>query len=163
DIADEPQLVARTATRLMIADYFLYKLCGVMVAERTMASTTQLVDARTGTWADDVIRAVGDDPARWPRVVAPGTVLGTVQPELLPAGVHYAPLVVASCSHDTAAAVAAVPATNGTPWAYVCSGTWSLVGLECDAPVLTPAARAAGFTNEAGLDGSVRLLKNRTG
>jgi rhamnulokinase len=74
-----------------------------------------------------------------------------------------APLVLATCSHDTAAAVAAVPAEGGRPWAYISSGTWSLVGAELRAPLLTREARAAGFTNEAGLDGTVRFLKNRTG
>ncbi|HET8656883.1 MAG TPA: FGGY-family carbohydrate kinase, partial [Longimicrobiaceae bacterium] len=163
EVDDEPGVAARTATRLLIADYFLYRLSGEAVAERTMASTTQLMDARTGGWADEVIRATGDEPARWPRIVAPGTVLGPVLPAALPPGARHAPQVVASCSHDTAAAVVAVPAAGEGAWAYVCSGTWSLVGAELTAPVLSPAARAAGFTNEAGLDGTVRFLKNRTG
>jgi rhamnulokinase len=162
DLAEEPALVARTATRLLIADWLLHMLSGVAACERTMASTTQLMDARTGAWSGELIRAVGDDPQRWPRIVAPGTVLGPVRPELLPSDAG-APAVVASCSHDTAAAVAAVPARGDAPWAYVSSGTWSLVGAELAAPVLTPAARAAGFTNEAGLDGTIRFLKNRTG
>jgi rhamnulokinase len=162
DLADEPALVARTTTRLFVADYLLYRMTGRPVAERTMASTSQLLDARTGAWADDVIRAVGDDPARWPEVVAPGTVLGPVRGAALPAGAH-APLAVATCAHDTAAAVAAVPAAGDRAWAYISSGTWSLVGAELAEPVLTPAARLAGFTNEAGLDGTVRFLKNRTG
>src|SRR5688500_7968399 len=76
DVLDEPALVARTATRLMIAEWVLYKLGGRMVAEHTNASTTMLLDARTGRWAEDLIRAIGDDPARWPALVPPGTVLG---------------------------------------------------------------------------------------
>src|SRR5512138_2005282 len=76
DLADEPELVARTATRLLIADYLLFRMSGQAVAERTMASTTQLMDVRTGGWADDLIRKVGDDPRRWPRIVEPATVLG---------------------------------------------------------------------------------------
>ncbi|HTK46638.1 MAG TPA: rhamnulokinase family protein [Gemmatimonadaceae bacterium] len=162
DIEDEPALVRRTATRLLIAEYFLYRLSGVMVAEATMASTTQLVDARTGEWAADLIAAIGDDLSRWPSIVAPGTVLGPLRPELVPAGMT-APVVLASCAHDTAAAVAAVPATGERPWAFISSGTWSLVGAERSAPVLTAAARDAGFTNEAGLDGTVRFLENRAG
>lgn len=163
DLAAEPELVARTRTRLMIAEYLLYRLSGRMVAERTMASTTQLFDVHAGTWAADLIRAVGDDPARWPPIVEPGTVLGPALREALPAGAARAPLVVAGCAHDTAAAVAAVPVRTHGPWAYVSSGTWSLVGMELPAPVVTPAAYRAGFTNEAGLDGTIRFLKNRTG
>ena len=163
DLDDEPELVARTATRLLIADWLLYRLSGVMVAERTMASSTQMMNVHTGEWAEDVIRAVGDDPARWPRIVAPGTVLGPARPEALPPGVERAPMVVASCSHDTGAAVAAVPARGDRPWAYISSGTWSLVGAELDRSVTTPAAREAGFTNESGLGGTIRFLKNRTG
>ena len=164
DLALEPEAVRQTATRLLIADYLLYKLSGEAVAERTLASTTGLFNARAGDWDADLIRRLGDDVSRWPRVVEPGAVLGPVLPEALPAGWRgEPPVVVATCSHDTAAAVAAVPATGDRPWAYVSSGTWSLVGVERDAPVLTDAARRANFTNEAGLDGTVRFLKNRTG
>ncbi|HEY0780643.1 MAG TPA: FGGY family carbohydrate kinase, partial [Gemmatirosa sp.] len=168
DLADEPALVARTAARLFIADYLLYRMTGRAVVERTMASTSQLLDVRSGAWADDLIRAIGDDPARWPEVVVPGTVLGVVRDDALPARraagpCAIGPSAIATCAHDTAAAIAAVPATGDRPWAYISSGTWSLVGAELVAPVLTPAARAAGFTNEAGLDGTVRFLKNRTG
>ena len=163
DIRDEPGLVWETATRLLIAEYFLYRLSGVKVAEATMASTTQLVDARTGEWALDLIEAIGDDERRWPRIVPPGTVLGPLLPELVPAGVERAPSVLACCAHDTASAVAAVPATGERPWAFISSGTWSLVGVELDAPVLDTVAREHGFTNEAGLDGTVRFLKNRAG
>ncbi|MFL5620212.1 MAG: rhamnulokinase family protein [Gemmatimonadaceae bacterium] len=163
DIHDEPGIVWETATRLLIAEYFLYRLSGVMVAEATMASTTQLVDARTGAWAVDLIRAIGDDELRWPRIVTPGTVLGPLLPELVPAGVKHAPAVLACCAHDTASAVAAVPATGERPWAFISSGTWSLVGMELGAPVLGSAACEHGFTNEAGLDGTVRFLKNRAG
>lgn len=162
DIEDEPELVRRTATRLLIAEYFLYRMSGVQMAEATMASTTQLVDVRTGAWAAALIAAIGDDLSRWPKIVPPGAALGPLLPELVPAGAS-APTVLASCAHDTAAAVAAVPATSERPWAFISSGTWSLVGAELSAPVLTDAARDAGFTNEAGLDGTVRFLENRAG
>jgi rhamnulokinase len=165
DLEDEPEVVRHTKSRLLIADYFLYRLSGEMIAERTMASTTQLMDARTGAWAETLLRAIGDDPARWPRIVSPGTVLGAIQREALPPldGARPVPLVVATCAHDTAAAVAAVPASGTRSWAYVSSGTWSLVGTERPEPILTRAARESGFTNEAGLDGTIRFLKNRTG
>jgi rhamnulokinase len=165
DLEDESAVVARTTTRLLIADYFLFRLGGEMVAERTMASTTQLMDARTGAWSPELLRAVGDDPSRWPRIVPPGTVLGPLVREALPGlpASSHLPLVLATCSHDTAAAIAAAPASDTGTWAYISSGTWSLVGAELDAPILTSAAREAGFTNEAGLDGTIRFLKNRTG
>ena len=163
DIRDEPGIVWETATRLLIAEYFLYRLSGVQVAEATMASTTQLVDARSGAWSIDLIEAIGDDERRWPRIVPPGTVLGPLLPELLPAGIQSSPRVLACCAHDTASAVAAVPATGDRPWAFISSGTWSLVGMELDEPVLSTAAREHGFTNEAGLDRTVRFLKNRAG
>ena len=107
DVRDASHLLSRTASRLLIADYFLYRLSGVAVAERTLASTTQLVDIRTGGWSADVLRAIGDDAGRWPRIVAPGTLLAPAHAALLPPTAHGSPVVIASCSHDTAAAVAA--------------------------------------------------------
>jgi len=163
DIEDEPVLARQTATRLLIAEYFLYRLSGQQVAEATNASTTQLVDVRTGAWSRELIRAIVDDAWRWPRIVSPGTVLGPLRPELVPADAEETPVVLACCAHDTASAVAAVPASGERFWAFISSGTWSLVGRELHAPVLSPAAREAGFTNEAGLDGTVRFLKNRAG
>jgi len=163
DIEDEPELARRTATRLLIAEYFLYRLSGQQVAEVTNASTTQVMDVRTRAWSREVIRSIVDDAWRWPRIVPPGTILGPMLPEVVPEGTTNAPLVVASCAHDTAAAVAAVPASGAHTWAFISSGTWSLVGMELSAPVLSDAAREAGFTNEAGIDGTIRFLKNRAG
>ncbi len=163
DVEDEPALLARTATRLTIAEYFLFLLSGKAVAERTMASTTQLMNVRTGEWSEPLICAIGDDPSRWPRIVPAGTTLGAAVPGALPDGYASAPLVIATCAHDTAAAVAAVPASGESGWAFVSSGTWSLVGAELDAPITSDHAREAGFTNESGLDGTIRFLKNRTG
>ena len=162
----EPALVDQTALRLPIADYLHYRLCGEAVAERSMASTTQLLDVRTGDWATDLMEHLGIDPDTWPRVVPPATRLGPLAP---PANSPLAPRsstveVVAGCTHDTACAVAATPADpDGPPWAYISCGTWSLLGVERTAPLLTDAAREAGFTNELGLDGTVRFLKNLTG
>ena len=164
DLELEPHVVAQTKTRLLIADYLLYQMSGHAIAERTMASTTALFSARTGNWDSDLIRRLGDDPARWPRVVESGTALGLLRADLLPEGFEGdPPMVVAACSHDTGAAVAAVPAAGDAPWAYISSGTWSLVGLELADPVLTDAAREANVTNEAGIGGTIRFLKNRTG
>lgn len=158
----EPDLVDRTALRLPIADYLHYRLCGEAVAERSMASTTQLLDVRTGDWATDLMGRFGIDPDPWPRIVPPATRLGPLRRPEAPGG--DPPTVVAGCTHDTACAVAATPAApDAPPWAYISCGTWSLLGVERDAPLLTDAAREAGFTNELGLDGTVRFLKNLTG
>jgi rhamnulokinase len=161
DIADEPELVARTASRLLIAEYFLYMMSGKQVSEATNASTTQLVDAVTGAWVEELIGAIRDDIARYPTIVYSGTPLGALT-AAIPPGAN-APLVITTCAHDTAAAVAAVPASLDRTWAYISSGTWSLVGVELATPLLTRGAREAGFTNEAGVDGTVRFLKNRAG
>jgi Sugar (pentulose and hexulose) kinases len=161
DIADEPELVSRTASRLLIAEYFLYMMSGKQVLEATNASTTQLVDAITGSFIEELVNAIGDDISRYPTIVYSGTPLGALT-AAVPEG-SDAPLVITTCAHDTAAAVAAVPASSNHTWAYISSGTWSLVGAELTTPVLTRAAREAGFTNEAGLDGTVRFLKNRAG
>ena len=129
----EPELTGRTATRLMIADYFLHRFGGRAVAERTIVSTSQLLD---------VMQRLDLAPESWPEIVPPGTPIG---------GTADGVAVVAGCSHDTAAAVAAVPAApDGTPWGYVSSGTWSLLGVERAEPLLKDAAFRANFTNEAG-------------
>ena len=175
EVEEEPAAVQRTRRRLFVADYLNYRMSGRAVAERSMASTTQLMNIRTGEWDVDLMQRLGIPDDQWPEIVAPGTRLGYLQ--LTSDGAaHFAGpsetgvttdsdiAVIAGCSHDTAAAVAAVPADEtGPDWAYICSGTWSLLGTECTEPVVTEEARAANFTNEAGLDGSIRFLKNLTG
>jgi len=160
DLRTEPERVAQTAQRLMMADYFHYRFSGRAVAERSMASTTQLMNVRTRTWATDLMGRFDIDPDTWPEIVPPATKLGP----LIRDGVTTEVEVIAGCSHDTACAVAAVPAEpSGPPWAYISCGTWSLLGVERPDPILTDAAREASFTNEIGLDGTVRFLKNLTG
>jgi rhamnulokinase len=175
DIEQEPDMVARTASRLPVADYFHYRLTGRLAIELSMASTTQLLDVRTHEWATNLMEALDIDPGTWPDIVSPGTVLGEVDWDRLPADVLPASAspkdiqVVAGCSHDTACAVAAVPASDQTSrsesgsWAYISCGTWSLLGVERRQPILSEAAQAASFTNELGLGGTVRFLKNLTG
>lgn len=122
-----------------------------------MASTTQLMDVRTRQWARPIFDAFDLDIEAWPAIVPSGSVLGTA---------HAAPgvSVIASCSHDTGCAVAAAPAADSRgSWAFVSSGTWSLLGVERSEPLLTPAAREAGFTHEAGVNDTIRFLKNLTG
>ena len=157
-LADPPEERARTATRLFVADYLNHRLGGDAVAEVTMASTSGALDVRTRRWSDALLAGVGlETPAEahgWPRLVPPGTVTGQT-----PEGVA----VVATCSHDTGAAVAAVPADPDARWAYLSLGTWGLIGVERTEPVLTDAACDASFTHEAGLDGTIRFLKNTSG
>jgi rhamnulokinase len=160
--AGSPQLAA-ARTLLLIPDLMAYWLTGVAGAERTNASTTQLYDARRGEWARELIGRAGIPAALFPPLRSPGDVIGPVQPAVRETAGLDGPLpVVAVGSHDTASAVAAVPA-SGPDFVYISSGTWSLVGMELDAPVLTEASRRAGFTNEAGLDGRIRYLHNVTG
>ncbi|WP_333771152.1 rhamnulokinase [Streptomyces sp. IBSBF 2435] len=155
--------LAAARTLLLIPDLLTYWLTGSVGAEITNASTTGLLDARTGAWSLDIAAATGLDPALLPPLREPGTPAGTLLPYVaaatgLPAGTP----VVAVASHDTASAVAAVPAT-GPGAAYISCGTWSLAGLELDAPVLSEESRAADFTNERGIDGTVRYLRNIMG
>lgn len=160
--AETPQLNA-ARTMLLIPDLLGHWLTGSIGAETTNASTTGLYDARTGTWSKPILDALGLDPGLLPPLRRAGDRVGT----LLPQAAEYTGLpattpVTAVASHDTASAVAAVPAT-GDDFAYISCGTWSLAGLELDAPVLTDASRAANFTNELGLDGTVRYLRNIMG
>lgn len=156
-------------TLLLLPDLLTYWLTGQRVAEITNASTTGLVDARKRAWSAPLLDRLRADlsldlAGLLPRIVEAGTVVGPVRRDVVdvfgPDG-HPTP-VVAVGSHDTASAVAAVPAT-GEDFSYVSCGTWSLVGLELGAPVLTEASRAANFTNELGVDGTVRYLKNIMG
>jgi rhamnulokinase len=160
DLDEEPEMLAKTSCRLTIADYLLYRMSGRAGIERTMASTTQLMGI-DGNWDMDLLRRVGLPTTGWPEIIPSGTVLGGLA--AWPAPDEDAPLVIASCSHDTAAAVAAVPASDEPGWAYLSSGTWSLMGVERREPILTDRAREENFTNEAGLDDTFRVLKNLTG
>jgi rhamnulokinase len=163
-LAMEGSTLLREASRLLLLpDLLTYWLTGEVVTERTIASTTQLL-ALDGVWASDVIARLGlPDGLFQAPVVQAGTEVGPVRPDV--AGDWRrapAPRVVAVAEHDTACAVAAVPAETPA-FAYVSCGTWSLVGIEVHDPITSDAARSAGFTNEAGVGGTVRFLHNGTG
>ncbi|MFB7591670.1 rhamnulokinase family protein [Streptomyces sp. NPDC056169] len=150
-------------TLLLLPDLMVHWLTGTVGAEETHASTTGLFDARAGTWSKELIGRLGVDPGLLPPLRAPGDPAG----ELLPYVAEFTRLdartpVTAVASHDTASAVVAVPAT-APDVAFLSCGTWSLAGLELDAPVLTEESRAANFTNERGVDGTVRFLRNIMG
>ncbi len=152
-------LVEGQSPQLEIADTFLtapdllnYWLTGVKVSEFSNATTTQLYNPTTGTWATEIMAKLGIPSHIFPEIVPPGTRLGTFE------GI---PVIAPAC-HDTGSAVAAVP-TQKPDFAYISSGTWSLVGLEVDEPILSPEALAANVTNEGGVYGTYRLLKNVIG
>ena len=146
---------------LLIPDLVAFLLTGVRVAERTNASTTGLVDVRTGEWDLELAARLGIPASVLPPLVDPGEHLGTLHGEARER--IGAPLeVIAVGSHDTASAVVAVPLSTPDA-AYISCGTWGLVGVELDEPVVSDAAREANFTNEGGVDGRVRFLHNVTG
>jgi rhamnulokinase len=143
---------------LLIPDLISYWLTGVAGTEITNASTTQLLAARTHDWAVDLMTELGIRPELFGPLRNPGDPAGVLSADTGLPGVP----VTAVGSHDTASAVFALPA-DGDRFAYISSGTWSLVGLELPAPILTDAGRDAGFTNEIGVDGTVRYLRNVMG
>ncbi|HFE66569.1 MAG TPA: rhamnulokinase [Chloroflexi bacterium] len=152
-------LVESQSPHLQIADTFLmapdllnYWLTGAKAAEFTNATTTQMFNPRSGGWATEMLDTLGIPSHILPEIVPPGTQLG-----------HYQGIpVIAPACHDTGSAVAAVPVQTPN-YAYISSGTWSLVGLELPQPIITEAALAANVTNEGGVYGTYRLLKNVTG
>ena len=163
-LVSTPYLLRRAETMLMIPDLLGYWLTGVLGAERTNASTTQLYDVSARTWSSDLAERVGIPPRILPTLRDPGSVLGTLLPDIAEeVGLPAATPVVAVGSHDTASAVVAVPFTDRDRAAYISSGTWSLVGVELGEPVLTEQARLADFTNEGGVDRTIRFLRNVSG
>jgi rhamnulokinase len=157
------QLVPQASRALLIPDLINYWLCGAAGTELTNASTTALMDPRTRDWSAELAERLHIRTDLFPPIHQPGTVLGPMDVAVCEqAGLQRSPLVVAVPSHDTAAAVAGVPSTSDR-FAYACTGTWALVGVELPEPVVTDEARAANFTNELGADGTVRFLRNVTG
>ena len=150
----------RAASKLLlIPDLLGYWLTGNVGAEVTNASTTQLYDPLARSWATSVMRRAGIPQRLFPPLRQPGELIGEALPEV---GVAAGVPVVAVASHDTASAVAAVPA-EGPDFAYISCGTWSLVGMELACPVLSEASRLANFTNEVGIDDTIRYLRNVMG
>ena len=160
--AGTPQLAA-ARTLLMIPDLLAYWLTGQAGAEVTNASTTQLYDVRAQAWATSLMTRVGIPPGIFPPLRRPGDIIGELLPRITTETGLATPVpVLAVGSHDTASAVAAVPA-QGPGFAYISCGTWSLVGMELPGPVLSEASFKANFTNEAGIDGTIRYLRNVMG
>lgn len=160
--AESPDRLTQAKKLLLIGDAFNYYCSGVARHEESLASTSQLFNPKTKTWSKKLLSALGLPEALFTPVVPSGTKLGPMKKELAAeAGLPQID-VIATCSHDTGAAVAAVP-SSGDNWAYLSSGTWSLIGVELPAPVITAQGRDANFTNEVGYGGTVRFLKNIVG
>lgn len=141
---------------LFMPDLFNYWLTGVRATEPTIASTSQFYSSVTHDWARRLLRRLDLSSDYLPQVVETGSVLGDLQ------GLGFDTQVFSVAGHDTASAVAAVPA-EGDGWAYISSGTWSLMGVEIDKPVINQQCLDLNFTNEVGVGGRIRLLKNITG
>ncbi len=145
-----------------VPDIISYLLTGKLVTEYTIASTGAIVNASSRTLAPEILEAAGTDIEKFGPLVAPGTLIGELRPEICEAtGIDPVP-VIAVGGHDTASAVAAIPA-KGNGWAYLSSGTWSLMGIESMNPVITAKSAEYNITNEGGIEGSIRVLKNITG
>jgi rhamnulokinase len=151
----------------MIPDYLHFKMCGARVGEFTNATTTQFFHPTRKAWSLDLLEKLGLPTAMLPEVVLPGTRLGRLLPELCErTGLHAGVEVIAPATHDTGSAVAGVPGAAGEGrdrLAYISSGTWSLLGVELHEPDLSPRAFELNLTNEGGVEGTYRLLKNIMG
>jgi len=156
-----PELFAAAKQLVTIPDLFNYWLTGSAVCEFTNATTTQLVDPLQRGWASELIGGLGLRPELFAPIVEPGTIIGRLLPNVAASSTLAGTSVIAPACHDTGSAVAAITARDGT--AFLSSGTWSLIGAELDAPIITAEAMRLNFTNEGGVNGTTRLLKNVMG
>ncbi|MCX6928895.1 MAG: rhamnulokinase [Verrucomicrobia bacterium] len=160
-----PELLDAADCLLFMPDFIHWALCGSRVAEFTIASTSQCLNPLTRNWANGLLKKFGLPTGIFPRVVPPGTQLGALRPGVSDRTGLGKVNVIAPPAHDTASAVAGVPTSNTgkANWAYISSGTWSLMGAEVSQACLTAHTQELNLTNEGGLDGTYRLLKNIMG
>ncbi|MDX2022023.1 MAG: rhamnulokinase family protein [Deltaproteobacteria bacterium] len=154
-------LPARGQRLMMMADLIHHHLCGKVAIEYSNATTTQMVNAQTGTWDPDLLRLLDLPAGMLPEIVPSGADLGGLRPELATSLGLQGVRVVAPATHDTGSAVVGAPLQAG--WAYISSGTWSLVGVERDQPLINADVARENFTNEGGAYGTIRFLKNVMG
>lgn len=160
--AHDPKELAAAKEVLLVPDYLYYLLSGRKMNELTNASTTALLNLQTRDYDPDLLGLLGLSRSKFPALTEPGTRLGSIRPELVREfGLPECELIVAA-THDTASAVLGVPA-SGASWAYLSSGTWSLIGVERQTPLATPEAMERNYTNEWGGYGTYRFLKNIMG
>jgi len=159
-----PELIDMAESMLFIPDLINYYLSGAKVSEYSIASTSALLDAKTGNWDRDLITSLGIKDHILRDIVPCGTKIGSLSAKVADE-LNVKPLdVIASAGHDTAAAVAAVPVKDKNEnWAFLSCGTWSLLGMELDKPLINDETYAANFTNEGGVGGTIRFLKNIIG
>ncbi len=158
----EPDVLQKTGTLLFIADYFHFLLSGKVTIEKTNASTSQMWNLNENCWDKDLVDSLALPKTALPEPIEAGTEIGRLLPELQDRTGLSDIRVIAPATHDTGSAVLAVPA-SGENWAYLSSGTWSLLGIESDTPIATPEALQANWTNEGGYGNTFRFLKNITG
>ena len=158
---NHPEQLACAKTFLMVPDYFHWKLCGVKANEYTEATTTQLIDPVTRDWNWNLVERLGYPGGMFQRIALPGTILGELTDEAAKE-VGYHCKVVLPAAHDTASAILAMPSSDPDT-VYISSGTWSLLGVELDAPDCGASSRKNNFTNEGGFHGKICYLKNIMG
>ena len=155
--------LAKAQKLIFVAELFAYYLCGKAYSEYTLASTSQMMDMKTGLWSEEIFDKLSLPISIMPEIVPPGMVVGQLLAEL-GREIKCGPIpIIAVGSHDTACAVAAVPASKEENWAYLSSGTWSLCGVEVPEAIINDKTFEHGFTNEGGVDNTIRLLKNIMG
>ena len=157
-----PEVLRGAGHLVFMADLVSYFLCGRIFAEYTLAGTSQLMDMRSGQWSEAIFKKFGLPLDIMPEIIPPGTIVGPLQSAICRELATEPIKVVAAGSHDTACAVAAVPAETEN-WAYISSGTWSLIGVEIDRPIINDEVLNHGFTNEGGAANTIRFLKNSMG
>ena len=163
EMRNKVNLLKIADTMLLMPDYLNFFLSGSKKAEFSIASTSGIADPKTRNWSWTLIERLGIPRGIFPEMIEPGTMLGRLRPELArQTGLDPSTPIIASAGHDTASAVVSVPAAGGK-WAYLSSGTWSLMGVELKSPLLTDEAFQYNFTNEGGISGTTRFLKNITG
>lgn len=160
---NKPEILSKAASLLFMPNLIMYFLTGQISAEYTVASTSQMVDMNTGRWSQKLIEAFDLPKAILPEIIRPGTTAGALKQQFCKEWKCDPIPVIAVGTHDTASAVAAVPAAPGKNWAYLSSGTWSLMGLEIPKAVINDTTFEYSFTNEGGVENTIRLLKNIMG
>lgn len=162
DIEIRPDVVKRASRLLMLPELISYMLTGVALNEYTIGSTTALLDMRTGLWDKEIMERYGFPPELLGEVNMPGRVLGNLRDSSAKDAGWQFPVIL-STGHDTGGAIAGIPVMPGRKWGYISSGTWSLVGVELKSPIINDASFHHQITNEGGVEGTIRFLKNAHG